>query len=83
MVLEPRRVGPYIATGKRSRDRNLPPAPKGRIPTHLTIRQRMERKLLTNAGRAASAAMRPTSDARCEVWQLGQFRVFQGNHETS
>jgi hypothetical protein len=53
MVLEKRRLDPYIATGKRSRDRNLPPAPKGRIPTHLTIRQCMERKLLTKAGRAA------------------------------
>jgi hypothetical protein len=52
MVLEQRRVDPYIATGKRSRGRNLSPAPKGRIPTHLTIRQRMERKLLTKAGRA-------------------------------
>jgi transposase len=52
-VLEQRRLDPYIATGKRSRDRNLPPAPKGRIPVHLTTRQRMERKLLTKAGRAA------------------------------
>ena len=52
-VLERRLLDPYIATGKRSRDRDLPPAPKGRIPAHLTIRQRMERKLLTKAGRAA------------------------------
>lgn len=52
-VLEQRRLDPYIATGKRSRDRNLPPAPKGRIPVHLSTRQRMERKLLTKAGRAA------------------------------
>jgi len=52
-TLNGRRLDPYIATGKRSRDRNLPPAPKGRIPAHLSVRQRMERKLLTKAGRAA------------------------------
>ncbi len=52
-ALRGRRLDPYIATGKRSRDRNLPPAPRGRIPTSFSLRQRMERKLLTKAGRAA------------------------------
>jgi transposase len=52
-VLSQRRLDAYIATGRRSRERNLPPAPRGRIPAHLSLRQRMERKLLTKAGRAA------------------------------
>lgn len=43
-----------IATRKDHRQRaalrDLPP-PRGRMPTHLTARQRMERKLLTKRGR--------------------------------
>jgi transposase len=52
-VLDRRRLDPYIASGRRPRERHLPPAPRGRIPAHFTARQRMERKLLTKAGRAA------------------------------
>jgi hypothetical protein len=52
-VLSQRRLDAYIATGRRSRERNLPPAPRGRVPAHLSLRQRMERKLL-NQGRSGS-----------------------------
>ncbi len=52
-VLSRRRLDPFIATGRRRRSVQQPPAPRGRIPAQLTLRERMARKLLTGAGRAA------------------------------
>lgn len=52
-VLSRRRLDPFIATGRVPRRYHQPAAPRGRIPRHLTLRQRMARKLLTKAGRAA------------------------------
>ncbi len=51
-ALRRRRVNAYIATGKMHRRYRQPAAPRGRIPAHLTLRQRMARKLLTRAGSA-------------------------------
>ncbi len=51
-VLAGRLVDPFIAAGKMHRSYNQPSAPRGRIPVDLTLRQRMQRKLLTKAGRA-------------------------------
>lgn len=51
-VLAGRLIDPFIAAGKMHRSYNQPPAPRGRIPVDLTQRQRMQRKLLTKAGRA-------------------------------
>jgi transposase len=42
----------HIATGKTRHDEPSPGAPKGRIPKHATPKQRMQRKLKTNKGRA-------------------------------
>ena len=42
---------PYVAPEKTRHGRVLPPAPKGRIPNHLSPRDRMRRKLLTKKGR--------------------------------
>jgi transposase len=44
-----------VATGRRSRDDPVPPAPRGRIPNNATATQRMARKLLTKSGRAGYA----------------------------
>ena len=44
-----------VATGRRSRDEPVPPAPRGRIPKGATAKQRMARKLLTKPGRAGYA----------------------------
>ena len=49
--LEHAGIEPFIAT-RRSKHSDPPvPPPRGRIPTHLTRRQRMARKLSTKAGR--------------------------------
>jgi len=42
----------YIATGKVKHGTPVPPAPRGRIPTTLPVKARMQRKLRTKAGHA-------------------------------
>jgi Transposase DDE domain len=50
--LSRRKLEPYIATGKGRRSYRQPSAPKGRVPEHLTLRERMARKLLTKHGKS-------------------------------
>ncbi len=45
-------IDPYIATEKVKHSQPVPPAPRGRIPTALSVKERMQRKLRTKAGRA-------------------------------
>jgi transposase len=45
----------FIATGRARRDEPTPVAPRGRIPTNATDKQRMARKLTTTKGRAVYA----------------------------
>jgi transposase len=42
----------YIATGKVKHGAPVPPAPRGRIPDALPVKERMQRKLRTKAGHA-------------------------------
>jgi transposase len=46
-------VDPLIAPGRLRHGEEPPPAPRGRIPAHLSTKARMARKLRTKAGRAA------------------------------
>lgn len=41
----------YLATGRLKHHEDIPPAPRGRIPAHLSAKQRMSRKLRTKKGR--------------------------------
>ena len=45
-------IDPYIATEKGKHSQPVPPAPRGRIPTGLSVLGRMQRKLRTKVGRA-------------------------------
>jgi len=45
-------IDPYIATEKVKHSQPVWPAPRGRIPQNLSIKDRMHRKLRTKAGRA-------------------------------
>ena len=54
-ALQKRDIEPFIATRRLKHQEELPPAPRGRIPAHLTVRERMERKLRTVRGRATYA----------------------------
>jgi transposase len=51
-ALVAKEIDPYIATGKVKHGQPVPPAPRGRIPTDLSVKDRMRRKLRTKAGRA-------------------------------
>jgi transposase/IS5 family transposase len=53
--LQKRGIDPFIATRRLKHQGELSPAPRGRIPTRLSVRQRMERKLRTVRGRAIYA----------------------------
>ena len=50
-----RGVDAFIATGRLKHNETPPPAPRGRIPTAATPKQRMARKLRTKKGRAVYA----------------------------
>jgi transposase len=54
-LLERKRIAPYIAPKRQKHSAPLGPAPRGRPPTDLTVRDRMDRKLRTVAGRAVYA----------------------------
>ena len=54
-------VDPFVAPEQTRHGRVVPPAPRGRIPSHLSPRDRMRRKLQTRRG---SAALR-FADANC------------------
>ena len=44
-------VDPFVAPEQTRHGRKPPPAPRGRIPKHLSVRDRMRRKLQTKRGR--------------------------------
>ncbi len=50
--LKEQNIEPYIATGREKHNSSKGPALRGRIPKHLTTRERMQRKLRTIKGRA-------------------------------
>jgi len=45
-------LAPFIATGKFKHGESVPESPQGRIPKHLSAKERMGRKLRTKKGRA-------------------------------
>ena len=64
-----------IATGRLGHDEAVPAAPRGRIPTRLTPKQRMARKLRTKPGRAGYARRKAIVEP-----VFGQIATLQGKH---
>ena len=54
-LLTRKKIAAYIATARQKHGRGPEPAPRGRIPKHLSLRERMARRLRTVAGRAVYA----------------------------
>lgn len=54
-ALESKGIEAFVAPERRKHSDPLPPAPRGRIPTKLTLKERMRRKLQTLRGRAVYA----------------------------
>ena len=55
-------VDPFVAPEQTRHGRVVPPAPRGRIPSHLSPRDRMRRKLQTKRGRQRYALRMQTVD---------------------
>ena len=53
--LEDHRIDGYVATGRLKHNERIAAAPRGRIPKHLSPKERMARKLRTLKGRATYA----------------------------
>ena len=69
---------PYVAPERTRHGRVLPPAPRGRIPNHLSPRDRMRRKLLTKKGRERYALRMATVEpAFGQIKQGRGFRQFR------
>lgn len=60
--LEAMGVDPYVAPEKTRHGRVPPPAPRGRIPRHLSPKDRMRRKLQTKRGRQRYALRMATAE---------------------
>jgi len=52
-AMEELEIDAYLATGRQKHGEVPPPAPRGRIPSDLGVKERMERKLRTKAGKKA------------------------------
>ena len=68
-------VGPFIAPEQTRHGRVVPPAPRGRIPSHLSPRDRMRRKLQAKRGRQRFALRMETVEP--VFGQLKQGRGFR------
>ena len=70
-------VDPFVAPGQTRHGRVVPPAPRGRIPSHLSPRDRMRRKLQTKRGRQRYALrMQTVEPVFGQIKQGRGFRQF-------
>ena len=65
-------VDPFVAPEQTRHGRVVPPAPRGRIPSHLSPRDRMRRKLQTKRGRQRYALRMQNCGAGIRPDQAGQ-----------
>jgi transposase len=75
--LEEHQIDGYVATGRLKHHEHMAGAPRGRIPGHLSTKQRMARKLRTLKGRATyarrKAIVEPVFGQLKRVMGFGQF----------
>ena len=70
-------VDPFVAPEQTRHGRSVPSAPRGRIPTHLSTRDRMRRKLQTKRGRRRYALrMQTVEPVFGQIKQGRGFRQF-------
>ena len=69
------RIDAYIATGRLKHGEVPPPAPRGRIPKGLTIKERMARKLRTVKGRCTYAKRKAIAEPA--IGQIKEARGFR------
>ena len=69
-------IDAYIATGRLKHGEAPPPAPRGRIPRRLTVKERMARKLRTVKGRCTYAQRKEVAEP--VIGQIKEVRGFRG-----
>jgi hypothetical protein len=74
-TLEEQKIEPFIATGRIKHSEMPLPAPRGRPPAVLTVKERMQRKLRTKRGRKTYA--RRKAIAEPPLGQIKQARMFR------
>ena len=74
-ILEDKKIDGYIATGKEKHSRKSGPCPRGRPPKDLTIKEQMERKLLTKKGKQEYSKRKEIAEA--PFGQIKQGRGFR------
>jgi hypothetical protein len=75
--LEGEDIDPYIATERLRRNEQVEPSPRGPIPTDMTPKQRMARKLRTKKGRETYAKRKGTVEPVFgQIKQARGFRQF-------
>jgi hypothetical protein len=76
-ALERQQIDPYVARGRVKHGEPLPPALRGRPPAHLTIEQRMQRKLRTKRGKKVYAQRKAIVEpVHGQIKQARGFRQF-------
>lgn len=76
-ALEQQGIDPYIARGRLKHGEVLPPAPRGRPPAHLTVEERMQRKLRTKRGKKVYARRKAIVEpVHGQIKQARGFRQF-------
>ena len=77
VALSKKNIDGYIARGRMKHGEPPRPAPRGRIPKHQTLSERMQRKLLTKAGRAVYARRKAIVEpVNGQIKQARGFRQF-------
>jgi len=75
--LEAKGIDPYLARGRMKHSEPALPPPRGRIPAHLTVAERMQRKLRTKAGHAVYARRKTIVEpVNGQIKQARGFRQF-------
>ena len=75
--LEAQGIDTYIARGRMKHDEPTQPAPRGRIPAKLSVAERMQRKLRTQAGHAVYARRKTIVEpVNGQIKQARGFRQF-------
>jgi hypothetical protein len=83
-ITEAHGLDPYIATGRFKHSELKPPAPRGRIPTDATPKQRMARKVKTKKGRAVYSRRKAIVEpvfGQIDTVQNGRQLLIRGKHE--
>jgi hypothetical protein len=76
-ALETKGIEAFVVPERRKHSDPLPPAPRGRPPRNLTLKERMKRKLQTLRGRAAFAKRQILSEPVFgQIKQARSFRQF-------